>query len=338
MPNTADEILARYYADAAERLRKIILSPPGATDAARVFNRARAAALINQVHQIQAELKRRAVDLAGREISTAIRAGRADADAQAAEAGIRPEGGALRGSFNLIDSKAAVVVARDTAADLSKAVDSMGRVAERILRKTGQLELSESEINRVIAGGIIEGKPREAIRELRDELRRVNEGGIVEVISRNGTPIHFEAGYYAKMVVVTKTRQAVTVARHERLGELGIDLVSIIGKVSNNFCTAFLGQVFSVSGKHPRYPALASLPGGGPPFHPNCSKGTRAYVEALANPARRALSEGLTDANKLLGMDPTRAQRAFKDLQLRQQVTPRYQKLTPIRGPKGRAA
>ena len=54
-------------------------------------------------------------------------------------------------------------------------------------------------------------------------------------------------------------------ARHERLGELGLDLVAFVGRVSDNFCSAFLGQVFSLSGTSNKYPAYASLPGGGPP-------------------------------------------------------------------------
>lgn len=37
------------------------------------------------------------------------------------------------------------------------------------------------------------------------------------------------------------------------------------------------------------YPALAGLPGGGPPFHPNCSKGTAAYVPELVSASRASL-------------------------------------------------
>lgn len=332
--NSAADVLGAYYADAAKRLRAAILHPHGGTDAARVFNLSRAAVLISQVQRIQLELKRKAVALAGRQISGSILAGRAEAEAQAIAAGVFDPAAAARGSFNLADSAAAAVVARDTAADLARAADTMAANAARVLRATAQIGLSESEINRVIAGQIIEGKPREAIRELRQELQRVSDGGLVTVIDRNGSPMHFEPGYYAKMVIVTKTREAVTAGRHERLGQLGIDLVSITGRVSENFCTAWLGQVFSISGQHPRYPSIASLPGGGPPFHPNCSKGTRAFVEALANAAQIKAAEGLADARKLIGMTPAQAQKAFKDLQLRQQVQPRYQKLTPIKGRK----
>jgi hypothetical protein len=97
-----------------------------------------------------------------------------------------------------------------------------------------------------------------------------------------------------------------------------------VGLVSTHFCTAFLGQVFSLSGKSDKYPAYSELPGGGPPFHPNCSKSTRPFVEELASPAQLEQAEGLDDADKLLGDDPARAQRKFRDLQIHTQQKDRY--------------
>jgi hypothetical protein len=136
--------------------------------------------------------------------------------------------------------------------------------------------------------------------------------------------MNFDVGYYAEMVARTKTREASVDARHERLSELGLDLVAIVGRISKNFCTAFLGQVFSLSGNSDKYPAYSSLPGGGPPFHPNCSKSTRPFVEELASDKQLDQADGLDDADKLLGMDATQAQRAFKDLQIHAQQKDRY--------------
>jgi hypothetical protein len=154
-------------------------------------------------------------------------------------------------------------------------------------------------------------------------LRAVH-GDRVSIIDKNGDPMEFGVGHYADMVARTKTRQATVTARHGRLEELGLDLVSIVGRVSQYFCTAFLGQVFSLSGKSEKYPAYSELPGGGPPFHPNCSKSTRPFVEELADERQMAAAEPLEDAGTLLGMDVSRAQRAFKDLQLHAQVKDRY--------------
>jgi hypothetical protein len=162
---------------------------------------------------------------------------------------------------------------------------------------------------------------------LRDELRRVNKGNIVTITDRNGKPIHFTAQHYAGMVVRTKTREAVVTARNERFTQLGIDTVAIIGRLSDNFCTAFLGQVYSISGKHPKYPALSSLPGGGPPFHPNCSKGVRPFIEALATPGQTKAAEPSPAANRLIGKTPAQAQKMFKDLQLRAEASGRVKGL-----------
>jgi hypothetical protein len=327
---TADQILASYYADATARLREMILHPYGKTDSARAFNQQRATQLIGQVRQIQRQLKQQAARVVGPAFTAAYRQGRTEANSQAVALGVlNPKDPSIKGSFALIDAGAVALVAADAAADLNAAADSLGANAERILRKTAQLELAESEINKVIAGGIIEGKPREAIRELKAELVKVNKGNLVTAGSMT-----FDAGYYAEMVIRTKTREAVTTARHQRFAQLDLDLVSIVGRVSDSFCTAFLGQVFSLSGNHPKYPAYDSLPGGGPPFHPNCSKGTRAFVEALANDAQTDVGEGIEDAQKLIGMNPTQAQRAYKDLQLRQQVAESYKRVTPLKGRK----
>src|SRR5207248_2252057 len=74
-----------------------------------------------------------------------------------------------------------------------------------------------------------------------------------------------------------------------------------------------------------KYPAYASLPGGGPPFHPNCSKSTAPFIEALASKEQLDLAAGVDDAEKLLDVkDPAEAQRRFKALQLFQQQEDRY--------------
>lgn|GEM_PF-5974793 len=172
------------------------------------------------------------------------------------------------------------------------------------------------------------GQPQQTILALRDKFLAIGDG-TVPVKDKNGDTINFQAKYYASMVVRTKTRQATVHARHARLQELGIDLVSIVGLVSKNFCTAFLGQVFTLKGKSDKYPSIDELPGGGPPFgappfHPNCSKGTRPFIDELATDREKSMAQGVDDADKLLGCDTSEAQRRFKDLQIYQQVKPKY--------------
>jgi hypothetical protein len=309
--------LAKYFTDAAKRLSDIVANPPGKTQAARDFRAAFAAQKIDQITTI---LKAQSSAWAGVQVTAAYKDGIARAHQQAVDAGVvtdtnvRP----TAGSFTLIDQRTVQRFALDTVMDLHKAADSLGDRTVSVLRQTQQLGLAESDINKILAGGVIEGKPVETIRALREAMRAVH-GESVEINGRN-----FDVKYYAEMVARTKTRQATVQARHGRLEELGLDLVAIVGRVSDNFCTAFLGQVFSLSGKSTKYPAYSSLPGGGPPFHPNCTKSTRPFVEELASSKQLDNAEILPASEKLLGQTPTQAQRSFKDLQIRSEISERY--------------
>lgn len=316
VPRDVSAQLASYFKQASERLKKLTLAPPGRTQASQDYRAAFAAQRVQQIDQILASLKARGSGWVGKNVPAAYTAGIKLAHKQAVEAGVKPKGDLTAGSFTQLDQRTVQQFAVDTIADLHKAADSMGDVLKSSLRQTQQLGLSEAEINQVLAVGVIEGRPRDTIRALKVELEKVH-GEKVEINGRS-----FDVGYYAEMVARTKTRQATVNARHERLAALDLDLVMIVGRISNNFCTAFLGQVFSLSGRSDKYPALSSI--DGPPFHPNCSKSTRPFVEELASPREERMAEPDETVSKLFGLSASEAQRAYKDLQLRQDVTRRY--------------
>jgi hypothetical protein len=322
VPRDVSEQLARYFIDAQQRAKKIILNPPGTKQSSRQFHRAAASERLVQIDGVLRRLNRDASDWVGEQMPEVYREGIRRAHRQAVEAGVRGDGrgaSALEGSFTVIDERALTVLARDTMADLNKAADSMGDRYKSVLRQTAEIGMSAADVNTLLAGGIIDGAPVETARALTKELRAIH-GDRVRLIDKNGEARELKVGYYADMVARTKTREAVEAARHERLEELGLDLVAIVGKESDNFCTAFLDQVFSLSGRSEKYPPLSSIPGGGPPFHPNCSKSTRPFVEELATEKQLERGEGIPDARKLLGMDTSRAQKAYKELQIRQQL------------------
>lgn len=323
------KVLSGYFNTAGQQLREMVLHPTGRTNKAQEFRQASAAQLITQIDTITKRLKIQSIDWTGKAITDAYATGIANANAQVRKIDLPSDNPAAKfvNTKGLIDEGSVAIFARDTAADLVKAADSMGTKSKRILRQTAQLRLSENDINRILANGVITGQPEDAIRTLRKELERVFNGGLVEVPTKGGGVMTFEPAYYAKMVAVTKTREAVCQARHDRLQEMGLDLVRIVGRISDNFCTAWLGQVFSISGKSKKYPSLTSLPGGGPPFHPNCSKSSAPYIEDLATDTDAKVAAGDQDAQKLIGMTPAQAQKAYRDLQLRQQAEARYTKL-----------
>jgi hypothetical protein len=280
-PQQLADKIAQIYQDAAKRLRETVIAPPGSTDSAREFNQARAAQLLNRVNAEVSKLKGQATQLAGEALTDAIKKGTAIGDAQATAAGLRPAGH-LSGDFSVINHDAVRVLAQDTVGDLHKAADSMGKTAASALRRMAATGVTNAQVNDILAGkAVIEGQPAAAIRALRDELQKVH-GETVVIQGKNG-PIEFDTGYYAKLVAVTKTREAVVKGTNDRLQQRGIDLVKIVGRNSVHFCTAFLGHVYSLSGTSDKYPALSSLPNGGPPFHPQCSKSTAPFIEGLSS-------------------------------------------------------
>lgn len=213
--------------------------------------------------------------------------------------------------FGLVDDDAVRVIAEDTVArtvsdmqqSLSTAAADHGRRAAQVFRSLSESAANvggsaEREVNRAIARGLITGDPVIADRAVRDLYRdpAAREGvrklgnKIIEV---GATTMTVRA--YASTVVRTRTREATETARHRRLGASGISLVQITGRVSRNFCTAFIGLVCSLNGEQTvdgvTYPALSSLPNGGAPFHPNCSKSTAAYVPELVSAGRVAMHE-----------------------------------------------
>ena len=365
VPRSQSDALTAFYVAAQSRLRKMILNPTGMTASAQAFRRGRASEQLRQVESEILKLKKGVAAWIGSNIPAAMREGLRHADRQAREAKVRVSGRALQGSFSLIDRRAVELLAKDS----YKAADAIGDRAGRVFRAIANLELSiaqvksitdgknmpstrpaiqralELKINQAIAGGVIEGTPRKTVRQLAEDLTGVF-GDTIQIIDKNGDPEEWDVKKYTDLVVRTMTREVMQSARHQRLEELGIDLVVVLGRVSDNFCSAFLGQVFSLSGRHPRYPALASTPGGGPPFHPNCSKSTAPFIEELADDEELAMAGGPAsgDSNRLLGMNTTDAQRAFKDLQLRQQVERPYTRSTVTdeervrRGASGRSA
>jgi hypothetical protein len=319
----ATDQLVSLYTDAAGRIKEMVLNPTGPNVASQQYRQMRAVQLSRQIDLMLVQLKQGTALWIGKELPKAFEDGLKRAQMQAAKLIKDLPETPLEGTSALIDHRSVKLFAQDMAGDLAGAADNAVRRAKSVLRQTAQVNLSEKEIDRILAGGLIEGKPVQAIRNLRDRLREVG-AGTVQVRDKNGDMINFDAGYYASMVVRTKTREATVHARHQRLRQLGLDLVSIVGLVSTHFCTAFLGQVFSLSGRSDKYPAYSELPGGGPPFHPNCSKSTRPFVEELASETQLDQAEGLDDADKLLGMDASQAQRAFKDLQIHAQQKDRY--------------
>lgn len=264
------------------------------------FKRARAAQLTRRMDEHLRQFSRavrRPVDAASKSSYTL---GLRQGTSQLKQMGVRVAGAApVQGSFTALDTGAIETLARDIVIASTKAVDDLAETAKRVTRAIASKHIADADVSRAIARGIASGDPKTAIREVRELFR---EPGSEESFRRLGSRTIQVGGAtmkirnYAEMLVRTRTREAVVHARHETLKRNGVELVIITGRVSQYFCTRYLGLICSLGRGSSEHPPLSSLPGGGPPFHPNCSKGTRPYIEHLASDGdreagRRALAE-----------------------------------------------
>lgn len=315
-PSVVVELGAVYQsaADAINRsLAKALTDLAGdpTSDAAQ-FRRNRAAALLAEIKGAVKRANATGVRVVSTAHRTAFEEGVKAAERQVAELGVAPisgRGGPLAtGSFSGVNEDTVNALARDSVAKMSRGLNEHGERAAGLFRslskamagvdgenKVRGFSLSERDVNRVIARGVITGDPREALGLMR---KLIGEGmklapGVLEDYRKTGNQLIAVGGWtgkvrtYAEMVLRTRTAEAQREGQVERQLSLGVDLAQITGSNSSNFCTRFVGLVVVVRGDaRSQYPSLSELPGGGPPFHPNCTKNLRAFVAELVDEGR----------------------------------------------------
>jgi hypothetical protein len=228
---------------------------------------------------------------------------------------VRPAGGAVQGGFNTVDRRRALVLVQQTTEDLTKAVDSIKQTTGKIVRQTQAEGLDSAAVNKLLAGGTIDGVPKATLRDLKKLIRTAAvDGKITTVNTSTGVVMNFKPDYYAELVFQTKLAETTNVATIQRLRDKKIFYVKIIGSNSRNFCTAFVGRVFYTGdGEDPLglFPHVRTLPRGGPPFHPRCTKRYVAFNPRLATPEQIEDAKLRPNERELLGKSSTDAQRAY---------------------------
>lgn len=263
------------------------------------FKRARAAQLVRRFDDHLRQFSRavqRPVDAAS---ASSYTLGLRQGASQLRAMGVRAAGAPVQGSFTVVDADAIETLARDIVTASVRAADNLAETARSVTRAIASADIADADVSRAIARGIAGGDPRTAMREVRELFRAPGDEDSFRRLGNRTIQVGgatMKVRNYAEMLVRTRTREAVVHARHETLKRNGVDLVIITGRVSKNFCTRYLGLICSLGGGSSEHPPLSSLPGGGPPFHPNCSKGTRPYIEHLASDddreaGKRALAE-----------------------------------------------
>jgi hypothetical protein len=173
----------------------------------------------------------------------------------------------------------AKVMAETTLDFYLKANRSIMRSAEAFLtmameagRTTSKVQLQEYSLAQSDPAWLNQAAER-AMREewSKGELKKAiteHLAGMVE----NGNMININGRYlvmdsYADMVARTSLRDAATTATRDLCREYENDLVEVSDHGTEcEECQAFEGNVYSLSGKDPNYPAIEEYP----PYHPNC--------------------------------------------------------------------
>ncbi len=333
-PDAPNPILIRQLQEmltgALARVRKLVENPPGGSDAGREWNRQRYASIHAQITRELDALKRLVAQWGGQAVSASAARGNADALRQLRQlsrAGWTPPGQGIDPHFAVVNFDSVRVLARDTVADLSRAIDATQESIGRTLRTMADNGLTVREVNEIMSRGMIAGKPRDVVREITQSLQAIH-GERLTIPTKGGGTMEYQTRDYAGMVARTRLREASVIARHERLDSVGIRHVVIIGNRTQWPCTAYLGKIYCLGKSDGKYPSIASI--DGPPFHPNCSKSTAPIVVDLAT--KQQLAEGRPDqssrAMARVGVNSPAARRLMQGDQVQAQVKQRMKKIT----------
>jgi hypothetical protein len=317
-PDPLIQELLRHYEATAKKLAAIVLHPPGV--ATQEFNRARAQIQLNQVHAEIEKLQRQVGAWTGKAIPQSVAIGQDIGNQQLLaslkDAGIpAPEikelklaeaslaergrsGGLSTGtSWANVDTGAVKVIQSQTLRDLGIGVSGMEKLSTAALRKIEALKVSPRDISDILGGRIIiEGKPAQGVRELRDLLQAVH-GKKTLIPCKDGIDREYDTSYYADLAARTRTRDAVEQSKHDQFASMDCDLVKVVGTRTRYPCTMLVGRIFSLSGESKKYPAFSTVSDGQEPYkyhHPHCGKYTQVYIasaEAMRDRVRSRIAE-----------------------------------------------
>ena len=181
------------------------------------------------------------------------------------------------GKSTSADFDAVSILQRNLNADLTNAVDHVGRMMEDEIRQAGL----QASLEKVSSGQTVKQMQRNLIKTL-------EEKGIAAIeYMRGGTKCYMSLDTYAELVARSIVHEAQNTANINLGVRIGNDLV----KMSSHFgscpiCEPYQGRVFSVSGNDPNYPALYDTPWSSAyqNFHPHCRHILTQYIEELQPP------------------------------------------------------
>lgn len=178
------------------------------------------------------------------------------------------------GKMTSADFDAVSILQRNLNADLTNAVDRVGRMMKDEIRKAGL----QASFEKASSG--------QTVKRMQCNLvRMLEEKGIAAIeYMRGGKKCYMSLDAYARLVAQSTVHEARNVANINLGARIGNDLV----KMSQHYgacpiCVPYEGRVFSVSGANPNYPALYDTPWSSAyqNMHPHCAHIVTQYIEEL---------------------------------------------------------
>ena len=259
--------LERVYRMISQDIKELLLS----IDISKI-NEARFTAIKESVRRKILYLNMAAMKWAGSEIPKAYKLGERRARVALEILGKKPKRPAI--------DAPEIRVKDDTLEKVIKANNSIGLTIDKYLgitflasRNLRDAEIQEQQFDADEARIIFEKYGRNAVLQqksrgwlaarIREHLETlIADASFIEINGR-----HYQMKKYAQLVARTSLRDAQTKATIELCSRYANDLVQISDHATDcEICQEYEGEIYSISGSHPKYPPLSESP----PFHPNC--------------------------------------------------------------------
>jgi hypothetical protein len=264
------DILVGVYAQAAEDLAALL-------EAMLIARQERRFVLYRQILRILEELRSQSTRWGKQYVERFFQEADTLAIGQIRQAPTREE---LQLAWGQANEGAVDALVKGMMNDLDNAFGSIKSLAQKVLRGPAVDPETAQEVSRQVAVGIARGGGQSLQPAVRSVVQKLSDGGFVSIAGRNGRSYTYTLDYYAGLVAHQTQRQAMTLATLMRAQENDFDLVRVSPNPSTigDYCDAYRGHVFSISGQDPRFPYLGDTPNGGPPFHPWCKHSISIFV------------------------------------------------------------
>lgn len=178
--------------------------------------------------------------------------------------------------FSKINRRAIQLLVDNTKADFDNALGFVGRQIKDDLRQANLQAIADK-----LASGSTIDKTRKILAE-----KYASQGLAAIKYKRGGRDAFMSLDAYAGLVARSTTAEATNTACQKQVEEFGDDLVQMTTHANAcPLCVSLEGRVYSISGKHPDYPALdLAYSDGYANIHPNCGHRLVPYIADLKTP------------------------------------------------------